>query len=169
MTAAERSALVLGEGNILLQDEGLGVRAVEALQQRYRLPPGLDAVDGGTSGMDLLDAVADRALLIILDAVKTGAPPGTLVTLHGEAVPALFRNKISPHQLGISDLLGALALLERSPRQLVLLGVVPVCMDTGLELTAPVAAQIDQLVELTVAELEGHGWRLSPQAVRAAG
>ena len=76
----QMTVLVLGLGNILLSDEGVGVRAVEALQKRYRIPDGVDVVDGGTSGMDMLDMIANRDHLIVVDAVNTGAPTTTMLS-----------------------------------------------------------------------------------------
>ena len=93
--------LVLGVGNILLTDEAIGVRIVEALEQRYILPDYVEILDGGTAGMELLGDMANRDHLIIADAIvsKKNAP-GTMMILRDEEVPALFTNKISPHQLG---------------------------------------------------------------------
>ena len=158
------SILVLGVGNILLEDEGIGVKVIEALEQLDRLPDGVDVVDGGTCGMDLLDVVADREHLIIVDAVKTGAPPGTVVVLRDDAVPAFFRTKISPHQLGLSDLLAATALMERSPARLTLIGIVPERMGTGLELSPGIAAKLEELLALTVEELATLGKHPQPAA-----
>ena len=92
--------LVLGVGNILLTDEAIGVRIVEALEQRYILPDYVEILDGGTAGMELLGDMANRDHLIIADAIvsKKNAP-GTMMILRDEEVPALFTNKISPHQL----------------------------------------------------------------------
>ncbi len=94
--------LVLGVGNILLTDEAIGVRIVEALEQRYILPDYVEILDGGTAGMELLGDMANRDHLIIADAIvsKKNAP-GTMMILRDEEVPALFTNKISPHQLGL--------------------------------------------------------------------
>lgn len=91
--------LVLGVGNILLTDEAIGVRIVEALEQRYILPDYVEILDGGTAGMELLGDMANRDHLIIADAIvsKKNAP-GTMMILRDEEVPALFTNKISPHQ-----------------------------------------------------------------------
>lgn len=101
--------LVLGVGNILLTDEAIGVRIVEALEQRYILPDYVEILDGGTAGMELLGDMANRDHLIIADAIvsKKNAP-GTMMILRDEEVPALFTNKISPHQLGTADVLSAL-------------------------------------------------------------
>ena len=151
------NTLVLGIGNILLQDEGIGVHVVQDLEAGYRLAPGVEALDGGTSGMDLLDMVADRDHLIVVDAVNTGDPPGTLVVLRDQQVRAFFRTKISPHQLGLSDLLAALALMERSPKHLSLVGMIPETVETGLELSATVAARRADMLAQVLAELEANG------------
>ncbi len=92
--------LVLGVGNILLTDEAIGVRIVEALEQRYILPDYVEILDGGTAGMELLGDMANRDHLIIADAIVSKKnTPGTMMILRDEEVPALFTNKISPHQL----------------------------------------------------------------------
>jgi hydrogenase maturation protease len=154
--------LVLGLGNILLSDEGVGVRVVEALQERYRIPDGVDVVDGGTSGMDMLDMIANRDHLIVIDAVNTGEPPTTVLRLTGEAVPVFFRSKISPHQLGLSDVLAALRLLEAEPAGITLIGIVPAALDLGLELSPTIAAKLDDLVGMVRAELDTLGFPLAP-------
>ena len=107
--------LVLGVGNILLTDEAIGVRIVEALEQRYILPDYVEILDGGTAGMELLGDMANRDHLIIADAIvsKKNAP-GTMMILRDEEVPALFTNKISPHQLGLADVLSALRFSEKA-------------------------------------------------------
>ena len=108
--------LILGVGNLLLQDEGAGVRALMLFEQKYELPPGIECLDGGTSGMELLHHIEDRDRLIILDVVKSGNLPGTVVRLEAEEVPALFRKKISPHQLGSPTCSLPPAFQERCPR-----------------------------------------------------
>jgi len=158
----QMTVLVLGLGNILLSDEGVGVRAVEALQRQYRIPDGVDVVDGGTSGMDMLDMIANRDHLIVIDAVNTGEPPATVMRLTGEAVPVFFRSKISPHQLGLSDVLAALRLLESEPAGITLIGIVPAALDLGLELSPTIAAKLDDLVGMVRAELDTLGFPLDP-------
>lgn len=162
------SALVLGVGNILLSDEGVGVRVVEALEKHYQMHDGVTVMDGGTAGMELLEAMAGREFVLLVDAVNTGAAPGTRVRLEGEAVPTLFRGKISPHQLGISDLLAALQFLEQPPRDLVLLGVVPACLDTGLMLSPQVHEQVPDLVREVVDVLADRGWSLTRRSAETA-
>ena len=156
------SVLVLGLGNILLSDEGVGVRVVEALQARFRIPDGVDVVDGGTSGMDMLDTIDGRDHLIVIDAVSTGAAPSTVVRLTDEDVPAFFRTKISPHQLGLSDVLAALTILDSAPAAITLIGIVPVALDLGLELSPTIAARLDDLVDMVRTDLATLGFNLTP-------
>lgn len=150
----ERAAtLVLGLGNILLSDEGVGVRAVEALAEKAPLPPDVEILDGGTSGMDLLDQIAGRARLVVVDAVRTGRPPASIVRLAGEEVPAFFSSKLSPHQLGLCDVLAVLRLMEAAPARITVIGVEPVSLDLGLELSPAVAARLPEVVALICKEL----------------
>ncbi|MDX1593912.1 MAG: HyaD/HybD family hydrogenase maturation endopeptidase [Gammaproteobacteria bacterium] len=154
--------LVLGVGNVLLTDEGIGVHALELLQQHYRLPEEVEVIDGGTSGMDLLDQLAGRECVVLVDAVKTGDAPGTVVRLAGDALPAFFRSKISPHQLGLSDLLAILELRGEAPAELVLHGMVPFELGTHLGLSEPARARMPEFVERVAAELRRLGAAIEP-------
>ncbi len=151
------SILILGLGNILLGDEGVGVRAVEALARHPDLPTGVEVVDGGTAGMSLIDILASRERVIVIDAVRSGEPPGTVVRLDGDDVPAFFRTRISPHQLGLSEVLAALTLTNELPKRVTLIGVEPLDLGLGLTLTPVVAGVIDRVVEMVLAELEAAG------------
>lgn len=151
------NVLVLGAGNILLSDEGIGVRVVEALQDRYRLPDAIEVLDGGTCGMDLLDVIADRDHLIIVDAVNTGRPPGTLVRLRDDEIPAVFRTKSSPHQLGLQEVLALLRLLETAPGHVTVIGVQPQSLDIGLDLSPLIAGKLDEMLAMVVGELAALG------------
>jgi len=157
----ERRILVLGLGNILLQDEGLGVRAAELLAARYRLPPDVQVMDGGVMGLDLLPHLEGVSHLLITDAVQTGWPPGSLVRLEGEAIPAALSLKMSMHQVGLQELLALAGFQGTLPEQVVLWGLEPASLEWGLELSPPVAAQIDALVDAAVGELRAWGVELA--------
>lgn len=161
--------IVLGLGNILLRDEGVGVRVVEALAERYVLPAEIEVVDGGTVGMDLLDTLAGCDHLLICDAVQTGAPPASVVKLANAEVPALFQTRFSPHQLGLSEVLATLILMEEAPAAITLVGVVPVDMELGAELSPEVAAVVDQAVEVLVVVLRQLGFSPTPRSSPVAG
>lgn len=162
------NVLVLGAGNILLSDEGIGVRVVEALQDRYRLAQGVEVLDGGTCGMDLLDVIAGRDHLIIVDAVNTGSPPGTLVRLADKDIPAVFRTKSSPHQLGLAEVLALLNLLETAPRHVTVIGVQPQSLDIGLALSPLIESCLEDMLEMLTAELAAIGVPVEPKDAAAA-
>ena len=159
---ARAPMLVLGLGNILLQDEGVGVAVIERLQRRYRVPAEVELLDGGTSGMSLLDDIRDREHVIVVDAVRTGKPPGTEVVLRGEEVPAFLCNKVSPHQLALSDVLANLALMNASPRQVTVIGMEPLSLETHLGLSELVAARLQTLTDRVIAEVKTAGYEVEP-------
>ncbi|MBK9951226.1 MAG: HyaD/HybD family hydrogenase maturation endopeptidase [Candidatus Competibacteraceae bacterium] len=152
--------VVLGLGNILLRDEGVGVRVIEALAERYVLPPEVEVVDGGTAGMELLNVIAGCDHLVICDAVKDDAPPGTVIKLTNAEVPALFQTRFSPHQLGLADVLATLTLSDEAPRAVTLIGVVPLDLELGIELSPEVRAAVGKVVEEVAVELRGLGFSL---------
>ena len=149
--------VVLGVGNILLSDEGVGVRAVESLKREYRLPPEVEVIDGGTSAMEMLDDLACADHLIIVDAVRSGKPPGTMVRIAGDAVPVFFKTKLSPHQIGLSDVLATLALTGELPGGVTVIGVEPYSLATGMALTPQVEAVLPKVVAQLTDELRQHG------------
>jgi hydrogenase maturation protease len=153
--------LVLGLGNILLGDEGVGVRVVERLQELYQFPREVQVLDGGTLALDLLPYVEDTDRLLVIDALEMDAEPGTIAHLEGDQVPAFLSVKVSPHQMGLADLLAAARLRDLFPKQLVLWGVQPATMEPGLELSSPVAAQVEVLVDRVLAELSQ--WGIEPR------
>lgn len=149
--------LVLGVGNILLQDEGVGVQALERLRADYDVPPGVELIDGGVMGLDLLPCLDGVTHLLIIDAVESGQPAGTLIRLEGEAIRATLALKMSIHQVGLQEVLAAGTLQGMIPAHIVLWGMQPACFDWGTDLSAVVAAQLDPLVEAVAAELDDWG------------
>ncbi len=160
-------ALILGVGNLLLSDEGVGVQVIQRLQERYRLPEDVQVLDGGTLGMDLLYYLEGVETLLIVDAVETAGPPGTLIRLAGNEVPAFLSVKLSPHQVGVPDMLFAARLKGIEPPDIVLWGVQPGSLEVGLELSPPVARQVDVLVERLADELAQRG--IAPAALKIIG
>lgn len=160
---ANMHAVILGIGNIILSDEGLGVRAVEDLERRYGLPEGVAAIDGGTSAMELLDDLSDLDLLVVLDTMVAGKPPGTIIRLAGDEVPVFFRRKLSPHQISLADVLASLELIGHLPREVVVIGVQPESLELGLDLTPVVAAQVARVADMAAAEFGARGCPLAPR------
>lgn len=155
-------AVVLGIGNIILSDEGAGVRAVEALERGWKLPENVLAIDGGTSGMEMIEDLSNLDFLIILDVVKTGAAPGTVVRIAGDEIPVFFRKKLSPHQIALPDVLASLELLDAMPKEIVVLGVEFISLELGMEMTPTVAEKVPVLAAMAAEELAQRGYAVAP-------
>ncbi len=155
-------AVVLGIGNIILSDEAAGVRAVEALERGWILPQNVMAIDGGTSGMEMIEDLSDVDLLIVLDVVKTGAAPGTVVKIAGDEIPVFFRSKLSPHQIALPDVLASLELLDAMPREIMVLGVEFISLELGLEMTPTIAEKVPVLAAMAADELAQRGYAVQP-------
>ena len=153
-------AVVLGIGNTILTDEAAGVRAVEALERAWKLPENVLAIDGGTSGMEMIEDLSNLDFLVVLDVVKSGAAPGTVVKIAGNDIPIFFRRKLSPHQIALPDVLASLELLDTLPKEIVVLGVEPISLELGTEMTPTVAGQIPVLVAMAADELVSRGYAL---------
>lgn len=149
--------LVLGLGNILLGDEGVGVKAVQRINEAYSFFGTVEVLDGGTAGFDLLDTIADRDCVIIVDAVEGGLEPGEMVRLEDDAVPAYFRTLISPHQLGLAEVLALLKIMDEAPKKVILIGVQPKCLDLSLNLSDLIQTKLDALVDAVLRELKQLG------------
>lgn len=156
--------LVLGAGNLLLSDEGVGIHVIRRLEELYDLPEGVQILDGGTLGLDLLFYLEGVENLVIVDAVEMDQEPGSLTRLEGDEIPSFLSLKMSPHQIGIPDMLFAAKLRDMYPRNVVLWGVQPDLLVAGLELSPTVAAQLDVLVNKVVEELETWGQSPTPRA-----
>ncbi len=149
--------LILGIGNILLRDEGAGVRVVEALAPSP-LPPGVELCDGGTSGADLINVIAGRRKLIVIDAVDADAEPGTVFRLTRDDIMSPARANLSLHELGLAETLFMAEKLNCAPAEVVAFGIQPKEVKPGLELSAEVAAVVPGVCKLALAEvLEGDG------------
>jgi hydrogenase maturation protease len=150
--------LVLGIGNLLWADEGFGVRAVEALHQRFALPPNVSLVDGGTQGMYLLDHVCAADHVLVFDAIDYRLPPGTLRVFRDDEVPVWSDRMMSLHQATFQELLSLAHLRGRYPSRITLIGVQPdVLDDLGGSLSPVVRARLDEAVNLALAELAAWG------------
>lgn len=135
--------VVLGVGNTLLGDEGVGVRVIEHLQARGGLPETMELLDGGTLGLALLPRLEDVDVLVICDAALMDAPPGTVRVFQGEEMDGLLRHRVrTPHDIGLDDLLDALRLRERLPPRRVLVAIQPHGLALSGALSPSVAAAV---------------------------
>ena len=154
-------SLVLGLGNLLVSDEGFGVHAVQRLRERYELPVDVELVDGGTLGLGLLPVLEDADRIILLDAIVMGEAPGTLVRLGWDDISRALKVKISPHQETAAEALAMLELRRGRPSDFRIVGVQPVSLATGVELSPAVeeAVEVAILDVLEILATWGHAVR----------
>jgi hydrogenase maturation protease len=145
--------LILGIGNILLRDEGVGVRVIERMRG-VDLPKGVELVDGGTAGADLLDVLAERRKVIIVDAVQVDCEPGTVVRFGADDLARPEREGISLHELGLYEALMMTDKLNCAPEEVVVFGVKPKEVGYGLELTKEIETIVPDIIELVLAEID---------------
>lgn len=145
--------LVLGIGNLVMSDDGVGVKVVQKLQREYCFADNVEIVDGGTLGLDLLPKLEGIECLIVVDAVDIGKKPGTCVRLQGEELPIALETKVSPHQMGLKDLLSVAELMGYLPREMVLIGIQPGSIEMDVDLTAEVEAKVGELTTMILDEL----------------
>ncbi len=154
--------LVMGLGNVILRDEGLGVRALQRLTERYALPDEVETIDAGALGLSLLaflDGVED---VLIIDAVHGGGRSGTLVRLEGEEIARAEAMHLLPRDVRLHELIALHGMEGSSPQRIVLWGMEPETSEPGLELTPECDAQLDALVDAVVQELRSWGVDVQP-------
>ncbi len=154
-----KKTIVLGLGNVLYGDEGLGVRLTERLDRRHSFLPELEIVDGGTRGLALLPYIEQAEKMLVLDAVDMSLSPGTSVILEGKAVPRwLATRKLSLHQTSFAELLALATFRKTLPSKLILLGVQPADLTYGSSLSPQLERQLPDLEEqcLTLLYRLGH-------------
>ena len=146
--------IILGVGNELLSDEGIGVHLVKTLQKENFFPPEVEIVEGGTDGFGLINIITDTDRLIVIDSIKGGNEPGTLYKFDIEDAPNtpdLF--KASVHQIGILEVINLSSLIGKTPKTTII-GVEPKSISTGMELSTEVKAKIPRVIELIKEEVE---------------
>jgi len=155
------SIYVVGMGNILLSDEGAGVRAVERLMSRYSFPAHVHLVDGGTTAMKgLLPIVEQADHLLVLDTVNGPGEPGQLYRFSGDDFRKNIPKKISAHDIGFLECLAIAEVNDRAPQTVTIIGVKPEDMRTpSMELTPKISAAVDGMVDMALAELSALGAR----------
>jgi hydrogenase maturation protease len=163
------STAVLGLGNPLLTDDGVGLVLLDALRAAGPWGGDVELVDGGTWGLSLLPVLADHARVLVLDAVRAGADPGTVLRGGGADIPRLYRFPLSPHQIDLAEVLGAAELLGAVPEHVEVVGVQPASVDGPcLTLTRDVAAAVPRALGEAMAVLAawGHTPLALPQPAR---
>jgi hydrogenase maturation protease len=154
------SILVLGIGNLIMSDDSVGVRLVQGLGENFRFPEEVVLHDGGTLGPALLPLLEGVKKLLVVDAVDTGNIPGTVVRLAGDDLSLVTSDKLSSHQLGLTDLLAIASLQDIFPQEVVVWGIQPENTGLGLDLSPAVASRVAALEARVLGELQG--WNIEP-------
>jgi hydrogenase maturation protease len=142
--------LVIGTGNLLLKDEGVGIHVVQKLK-KMRLPPDVELLDGGTSGFNLLYEMEGRKRVIIIDAVKGGEEPGTIYRFSSDDVKAREKAFVSLHDVGLADVFRLAETLGERP-EITVIGIEPKQIESGLELSPEIEDKIPVIIELIMQE-----------------
>lgn len=159
-----RPIVVLGLGNMLMADDGIGLAALTRLQDEWFVPPDVDLVDGGTWGMNLLPIIEGTDRLLVLDAIDHGREPGTLLRLENDDVPRFLATKLSPHQIDLREVLALAQLRGTIPAELVAVGLQPEKIEMSTELSPAVQARLGVMVEEAARTLAGWGIDCFPMA-----
>ncbi|NPA90633.1 MAG: hydrogenase maturation protease [Chloroflexi bacterium] len=164
--------VVLGLGNILNTDEGIGVYALWEMEDRHRSTgryPGIELVDGGTLGMRLLPYVEGATHLLLLDIADVGAEPGTIVELSGDDIPLYVGIKMSMHQVTFQEVLGVALARGHLPPHLHLIGMQPVDLSIGLGPSEAGQRAIPEIIRRAERVLAAWGvWAPPEQAIAPA-
>jgi len=166
--AEPASTLLVGLGNLIFGDEGVGVHAMRRLETDYAFAPALELVDGGTSGLDLLPLLHGRERLLLIDALASDAPPGTIRIIRNRAIRAALTEKVSLHHLGIADLLALAELVGCTPPEIVLIGIVPERLEMQLGLSDRLRERLPAIIATALAVLGKWGIESRPAPARAA-
>ena len=152
IAAPPKDVVILGVGNLLLSDEGVGVHVAKKLMD-MDLPPGVKVVEGGTDGFRLINVITEADRLIIVDAVKGGEAPGSIYRFDIKDAPTYpDAYKTSVHQIGILEVVHLSELVGKTP-ETVIIGVEPALLEMGMELSTEVAAKLPRIIELVLAEV----------------
>ncbi len=167
MTQSERSKPIigiLGVGNILLRDEGFGVHFVNLLQQQYQFPDNVLLHDGGTAGIMLSSFVEQCDILLVVDVIDCNDAPGTIHFHSKEDLQAgIIQTRMSPHQVGLLEIIDIGGLSGRTPEVIELLSVTPESLETGLELTPTLSAKMTEMLKLLASRLSYYKINMEPQ------
>ncbi|MFQ5862798.1 MAG: HyaD/HybD family hydrogenase maturation endopeptidase [Candidatus Brocadiales bacterium] len=150
-----KKVLILGVGNILLRDEGVGVRVVEKIKNEHPLPDNVEVVDGGTLGLRLIPYLEGREAIFIVDAIDRGGKPGELFRIEANDIDDIYNaRKLSAHQIGLREVLALSRLQNFLPKRVCLFGIQPQTVGIGLELSEPVSSRLDELIEMLLEEVK---------------
>ena len=159
----DNSIVVLGVGNILLTDEGLGVHVVEDLKANYTFTPQVTLIDGGTMGMELLTYMRGMKKILLIDAINGGKNPGTVYEFPHRELEQYFTDHISVHEVGMQDILRIRAIQENPLEDAIVIGVEPESLEIGFEPSVAVQQALPEVKARVLSVLRGWGIQIEPK------
>lgn len=154
---SEKPIKIIGLGNYLYSDEGQGIHVIEPLATIFANDEIVEVIEGSTDGIKLLDPVEKAEKLLVVDAIKAGEEPGTIIQLEGEEIPKYFSTKLSVHQLGFHEVLMAADLRGRLPEKIIIIGIQPESLEFGTMLSETVKQNFPKLIEKVLTIV--HDWK----------
>ena len=155
---------ILGVGNVILRDEGFGVRTAEYLDAHYDFPESVQVVDGGTLGIELTQYVTGTKKLLVIDSINGGQEPGTRFHFHNDDIMTHFQDKLSAHEVGIQDVLALLTVTGRKIPEVVVLGAQPYDLEAGVELSPEMKALLPLVAQEALDVLKEWGIEVKEKA-----
>ena len=157
--------IILGIGNILLSDEGVGVKIIQDLEAQYDFPENVELVDGGVGSFSLLPYIESAKKLLIIDAISGGKPPGTIYKFKDKNIPYQIIEKISLHEISFFDILNLAKLRGKYPEEIVIIGIEPQSLEFKIGLTEIVEKNYNKLLNEVLTQLKN--WGIEPKPKHA--
>jgi len=159
---------ILGVGNLLLADEGFGIHCIERLQKEYVFPPFIELLDGGTAGIMLAPFMEDKDILFVIDVVNLKDEPGSIHHFSDQDVRSgNIQTRMSPHQVGLLEILDLCRLRGKAPDRVEMVTVVPGDLSTRIGLSPPLIPILDEIIDIILLKLNELDIYPVPAAVTA--
>ncbi|MCG8335259.1 MAG: HyaD/HybD family hydrogenase maturation endopeptidase [Proteobacteria bacterium] len=153
-----QTGIILGVGNILHSDDGIGIKILKYLDSQYEFPEGVDLIDGGTVGAQLDTSIVNRDWVIIVDALDVEGDPGEVKVLSGDTfINRPSSTKMSPHQVGFLDLIQLMKMEGTEPKGIDLIGIIPANTNDGFEMTPEVDDAMEKAIDALIEMLKQKG------------
>jgi hydrogenase maturation protease len=144
---------VIGLGNPIMGDDGFGLAAMRHLVECWVVPDNVTIVEGGTWGLTLLPIIEESDRVLLLDAIRAGTEPGTVVRVSGADLTRVYGARVSPHQVDLTDVLALAAWRGTLPDAVVAIGAEPAMIDLAATLSPVVHAAIERAVDAAAVQL----------------
>ncbi len=145
---------ILGVGNLLMADEGFGVHCIDRLRENYIFPDNVELLDGGTAGIMLAPFIEDKDILFVIDVVNLRGKAGSIHEFsHNDVTSGNIQSRMSPHQVGLLEILDLCRLREKAPERVEMITVIPADLSTRIGLSENLGPKIDKIIAILLEKL----------------